>query len=352
VNIWYDGVIWTRQALGGVNRYFAKVIDGLPGDIAPTLTLEQRRDVNFPTNPRLRVLPCARQGEGAISWVDCDVFHPTYFETLSGVDIRRAKAPVVVTVYDALHELYPDLADPGGEQRAWKKAVIPAADHVICISGNTRRDVLEIFGVPEERVSVIHLASDLAPPPPDAAPPLEGPYFLYVGHRYCYKNVPRLLEAFARLRRRWPEARLCFTGTAFNDAERGRIASLGLAGAVVHAGRVSDERLAVLYAHAAALVYPSLYEGFGLPLLEAMRCGCPVAASNTSSVPEVAGDAALYFDPLDTEAMVQAMERTLADTAVRAALVARGRLRAGAFSWEKTVAETVAVYRMLAPTHG
>lgn len=313
------------------------------------LTLEQRRDVNFPTNPRLRILPCARQGAGAISWVDCDVFHPTYFEMLSGGDIRRAKAPVVLTVYDALHELYPDLADPGGEQRTWKKALIPVADHVICISENTKRDVMRLFGVPAERISVIHLASDLTPP--EAGPgkrSLEPPYFLYVGHRYDYKNVPRLLAALTLLRRRWPDVQLCFTGTAFSDAERQDLTDRGLGQAVRHAGRVSDAQLADLYAQAVALIYPSLYEGFGFPLLEAMRCGCPVVAANTSSLPEVAGDAGLLFDPLDSEAMAQAMERVLADGALRADLIERGRRRELNFSWEKATAQTVAVYRAVA----
>lgn len=350
MRVWYDGVIWSRQALGGVNRYFARIIDGLPEDVLPVLTVERRRDVNFPSNPRLTVLDTPRSGPGCVERVDCDVFHPTYFETLChGGSVLRSGAPVALTVHDALHELYPELADPGGEQRAWKKALIPHADHVICVSHNTKKDVMEIFGVPGERISVVHHASDLRADMAGDAPDLrERPYFLYVGHRYCYKNVPRLLGAFAALRSKWPDVELRFTGAPFGEAEKRLILELGLQGAARVEGCVPDGRLAALYRNAVALVYPSLYEGFGIPLLEAMACECPVAASDTSSIPEVAGDAGLLFDPTDTEAMAHAMERLLEDRELRASMIARGRERAAGFTWEKSVAATVEVYRALA----
>lgn len=354
MRVWYDGVIWSRQQLGGVNRYFSRIIDGLPGDVSPVLTVERRREVNFPASERLEVIEVTRGGAGRVRRVPCDVFHPTYFETLSGADVMDAGAPVALTVHDALHELHPELADPGGEQRAWKRALIPRADHVICVSHNTKKDVMEIFGVPGERITVVHHASDLcadmAPQAPDLA--CARPYFLYVGHRYCYKNVPGLLRAFAALRSKRPDAMLRFTGAPFSEAEKRQLAELGLLDAARCEGCVPDSRLAALYKNAVGLVYPSLYEGFGIPVLEAMACDCPVVASDTSSIPEVAGDAGLLAAPGDTEAFVHHMLSLLDDPGLRAGLIARGRARAALFTWERAVEATVSVYRALAGRGG
>nr|WP_321397808.1 glycosyltransferase family 1 protein [uncultured Desulfobacter sp.] len=349
MKVWYDGVIWSRQIMGGVNRYFAKLIDGLPREIEPTLTVEHIRDINFPTNPGLKILRCTRNGQGVIPHVQCDIVHPTYFELLSNADILKSHAPVVLTVHDMLHELLPDLADPGGEQRAWKKELIPKADHIICVSRNTKKDVMEIFDVPESRISVVYHASDLSVNMAKEDQLFyEWPYFLYVGHRYGYKNVARLLDAFSFLRKKRTDIHLCFTGAPFSAEERSHIVSLGLETAVVYSGYVSDSQLASLYKHAVALVYPSLYEGFGIPLLEAMACNCPVIASNTSSIPEVTGDAGLLVDPLDTHAMAHAMGLLLDDEVLRKNLVERGNDRASLFSWKKTVDDTVNVYHTVA----
>ncbi|MBF0234254.1 MAG: glycosyltransferase family 4 protein [Desulfamplus sp.] len=346
MKVWYDGVIWSRQIMGGVNRYFARLIDGLPNDVEPVLTVEHIRDIHFPTNPRLKVLRCTRKGDKIISDVQCNIVHPTYFELLSNRDILKSHVPVVLTVHDALHELFPALADPSGEQQAWKKALIPAADHLICVSHNTKKDVMEIFGVPESRISVVHHASDLSVNMANEYQlAYEWPYFLYVGHRYSYKNVPRLLDAFSILKKKRTDIRLCFTGTPFSAEERCHIASLELDNSVIYSGYVSDSKLAALYKNAVALVYPSLYEGFGIPLLEAMACNCPVIASNTSSIPEVTGDASLLVDPMNTDEMAHAMGSLLDDDSLRKNLVERGKYRTDMFSWEKTVADTVKVYR-------
>ncbi|BBO88327.1 mannosyltransferase [Desulfosarcina ovata subsp. ovata] len=337
--------------MGGVNRYFARIIDGLSEDIFPTLTVECLRDINFPGNPKLHVVPCTRKGKEAVRWIDCDIFHPTYFEMLSYGDILQARAPVVLTVHDTLHELYPELADPDGEQRAWKKRLIPAVDHIICVSENTKKDVMKIFGVPSDRIDVVYHASDLSWA--KCEPVLRqnnAPYFLYVGHRYCYKNVPRLLQAISTIRSGFPGVQLIFTGDPFTDKELQMMAALGLSEAVQHVGRVSDPQLAGLYYEAVALVYPSLYEGFGLPVLEAMSCKCPVIASNSSSIPEVAGDAGLLIDPLETDALADAMKRVLANPALRAKMVDRGLQRSRLFSWEKAVEKTISVYQRLAAT--
>jgi glycosyltransferase involved in cell wall biosynthesis len=171
---------------------------------------------------------------------------------------------------------------------------------------------------------------------------------LYVGARGGYKNFERFVRAFALSQRLHQEFDLlCFGGGPLQTAERQMIADAGLGPDQVVQMGGGDEILAALYQQAAALVYPSLYEGFGIPPLEAMAVGCPVICSNSSSLPEVVGDAAESFDPLDQEAMLAAMEAVLASPTQRSALVAAGRIRYQQFTWKKCARETEAIYRKL-----
>ncbi len=175
-----------------------------------------------------------------------------------------------------------------------------------------------------------------------------GPYFLYVGQRSGYKNFARLLNAYASLPRIRNEFDLISFGTnAFTPQEKEAIHSLGLDPMRVRHLSGDDASLAYLYRKATAFVYPSLYEGFGLPPLEAMSLGCPVLCSNTSSMPEVVGDAGLFFDPLDSEAIRQAMESVASSLELRRDLISRGTQRVKSFSYDRCAAETLAVYGSL-----
>jgi glycosyltransferase involved in cell wall biosynthesis len=223
-----------------------------------------------------------------------------------------------------------------------------AAQAVICISENTKNDLLERYPVAADKVRVTHLASEI-----DASLAL-GPetvpsrrYFLYVGLRYRYKNFNGLLAAFARMLSARPGLALCVVGAPFNDTEKKLIVELGLASAVEHYEQVSDAHLAKLYYHSVAFVYPSLYEGFGIPPLEAMACSTPVVASNRSSIPEVIGDAGLLFDPERTDELTDILITLTDDPPLREQLIAKGHKRAKAFSWDKTVSQTLEIYREL-----
>jgi glycosyltransferase involved in cell wall biosynthesis len=184
---------------------------------------------------------------------------------------------------------------------------------------------------------------------------VEPPYILYVGALESRKNLPRLLEAYARLRAWSPQWRLVIVGARkwkfspiFDTVQR-----LALEGHVTFTGYVADEHLPALFTGADLFAFPSLYEGFGLPVLEAMACGAPVVTSNTSSLPEVAGDAALLVDPYDVEQIAQAMWLVLSQPALAAQLRAKGLARAAQFTWERTARETIAVYeRVLAGEDG
>jgi glycosyltransferase involved in cell wall biosynthesis len=235
----------------------------------------------------------------------------------------------------------------------WKKDAVSRADHVICISENTRRDLVEMFGVAETKVSVVYLGYDeLATsgkePEAVAAVTSSCPYLLYVGTRGGYKNFEGLLRAYASsgfLRDNF--SLVTFGDGPFRGEENLLIKELGLSNGQVKQIGGEDNVLGHLYKGAAAFVYPSLYEGFGIPPLEAMSIGCPVICSNTSSLPEVVGNAGEYFDPGSIESIRTALETVLQSTTRRDDLIKMGHMRSASFSWARCADETLAIYRSL-----
>lgn len=256
----------------------------------------------------------------------------------------RRPCPGVVTIHDLAFEDHPeDFARlTGWKYRTFAPRAARSAERVICVSEHTREDVCRRWGVPEERTRVILPAPTL--PRTDAEPP-EGPYLLYVGDLRRKKNVVRLAHAFRRLHEEGLPHRLVLAGI---DAGEGAnvIAAAGRA-PVELTGWVTDAELDALMRGADALVHPSLHEGFGLVLVEAMARGCPVVAARATVLPETCGDAAVYFDPLDTADMARAIRSVVEDAALRATLAERGRERAGRLSWKRTARETLDVYREL-----
>jgi glycosyltransferase involved in cell wall biosynthesis len=232
------------------------------------------------------------------------------------------------------------------------------ADAVIVPSEAVKGDVMRILGLPRERVFAIPEAAGPAFHPQDAVAieavrrryGLEGPFLLSVGSLEPGKNRERLLQAFARLRARGLTHTLVVAGQRAwrYEGEAPLAQQLGLADSVRFLGHVPQADLPALYSAAEVFVFPSLYEGFGLPALEALACGTPVVASNVSALPEVVGDAALQVPPLDVEALADAMERLLRDDGLRSDLRERGLARAAQFSWEKAARQTVEVYRWAA----
>jgi glycosyltransferase involved in cell wall biosynthesis len=360
MRVLYDGKIYNIQAAGGVNRYFANLIGRLPPEIVPHLTTCATRAVNFPDHPNLKLYNYRRFRPAGLSYRleklffktisrmrRYDLAHPTYYTLLSEQELADYHCPVVITVWDMIHELFPQL-DPTGRNAAEKRRAVMSAQAVICISENTRNDLLERYRVPEEKVKVTYLASEIDGQLSYGPEPVPSqPYFLYVGLRYFYKNFAGLLTALSKARTKCPEMRLCVVGGAFNSEERTLLASLKLSDNTDYYGQVSDAHLAKLYRCSIALVYPSLYEGFGLPPLEAMSCGTPVIASNRSSIPEVVGDAGVLFNPDSLKDLADILLHLFNDEAERQRLIARGYQRAKLFSWAKTVDQTLEIYRSL-----
>ena len=351
-------MIYLIQNAGGVNRYFANLISRLPADVTPYLTTCQSRQINYPAHPNLKVYRYKRFRPAGVSYRlekyffdyvaasrRFDLAHPTYYTLLSRSEVGQYRCPVVLTVWDMIHELFPE-QDPTGWNAGVKRKAIEAAQAIICISENTKKDLLERYSLPESKVKVTYLASEIDESLAHGPEPVpSAPYFLYIGLRYSYKNFDGLLKAFSKAHSSRPGTELCVVGAPFDDAERKLMAELKINDAVRHYGHVSDAHLAKLYRCSVAFVYPSFYEGFGIPPLEAMSCGAAVIASNRSSLPEVVGDAGVLFDPAALDDLADIMLRLLDDEGERARLIAKGRERAKVFSWDKTVAETLAVYR-------
>jgi glycosyltransferase involved in cell wall biosynthesis len=285
-----------------------------------------------------------------------DVLHSPHHTTpLLPCGCRR-----VVTFHDLTFFLLPERYPPTRRLyfQTMTRLSARVAGAVVVPSEAVRRDVVRILGLPPERVFAIPEAAGPAFHPQDATAVsavrrrygLNGPFILSVGSLEPGKNRERLLEAFARLRARGLEHMLVVAGQrAWRYEGEGPLAQrLGLAESVRFLGHVPQADLPALYSAAEIFAFPSLYEGFGLPTLEAMACGTPVVASNVSAVPEVVGDAAIQVSPLDVEALADAMERLLRDERLRDELRERGLKRAAGFSWEKTARQTAGVYEWAA----
>jgi len=246
--------------------------------------------------------------------------------------------PTATTVVDLQHEELPEFF--GRAELAYRKAVygrtIRRSRLVVAISEHSRSTLIERFALAPEHVRAIPLAVDHDAFRRDDEVQ-RGEYLLYPARPWPHKNHARLFDAFARLRTRRPDLRLVLTG----EGDYGPLPP-----GVEARGRVSRDDLVRLYQGAAALAFPSLYEGFGMPVLEAMACGCPVACSNVTSVPEVAGDAARMFDPRDVDGIVAALEEVLNDPEPWVAL---GLERARAFTWDACARAHDEVYRELYP---
>jgi glycosyltransferase involved in cell wall biosynthesis len=253
----------------------------------------------------------------------------------------RRPCPGVVTVHDLAFEAIPNemRGATAWKYRTFLSRAARSAERIICPSRFTAQDVSERYGIEAERIRVIPEAPALAP---GAQPSPEGPYLLSAGDLRPKKNLPLLIEAYLMLRRGGLEHRLLIAGADLGIG--GELRRLARGEPVELLGFVSDERLDALMRGADALIVPSLYEGFGLIVLDAMQRGCPVVLARAGALPETGGSAAAYFDPHDADELAAAVGRVVGDRREGERLAELGRSRAREFSWEKSAAATAAVY--------
>ena len=291
-----------------------------------------------------------------------DLYHSPYY-----LMPYRPKVPTVVTVYDLIPLLFPQHVSTTARLLfRWMMALaLRVASHVIVISQATRRDLLTFYHLPPKKVTAISLAAEptFHPPPLTEVKrvrhkyTLPEDYLLYLGINKPHKNLVRLIDAFSRITHH--VSRFTFHASRFTLIIAGawdsrypepqqRVEALGLENVVRFLGPVPEADLPALYAGAALFVFPSLCEGFGLPVLEAMACGTPVVCSNTSSLPEIVGEAALTFNPLDVTEMAAKIEEASGNEVLREEMRDKGLQQAAKFSWEKTARETLKIYREVA----
>lgn len=333
----------------GVQRATIELANAIAarGDVDLSVLVSREEDASALVPSIHRVVHPTRLTAGIVPW------HSLPHHLLNGFDVvhcptarvpfrGKPRARTIITI----HDLVP-LAAPETHRltyRVYFRFVLPRAldrfDSIVAVSESTRRDLQRFYAIDAARIRVVPEACAWRPVARSAVVMEKEAYFLWVGTLEPRKNLRRTIEAFTAWRTRsGSRDRLLVVG-ARGWGESG----LSLADGVEVLGYVDDSRLRDLYGRAKALVYPSLYEGFGFPVLEAMTLGCPVITSRNSSLPEVAGDAAIYCDPLDVASIGSAMER-VSDDQERARMIDAGLARAAQFSWERAAAEMVAIYR-------
>jgi glycosyltransferase involved in cell wall biosynthesis len=278
-----------------------------------------------------------------------NILHRTFYKKkIWKTKPKRTKA--VLTVYDMIDEKF----SPESSFCQVKREAIESADHIISISQNTRKDLLELMDIDPEKVSVVYLGHSLlskASKSDQLSVQVDEPrpYILYVGERSGYKNFVSLLRAYSSSKRLLEDFNLvCFGGGDFSQSELDIISSLAIPNENVRYVSGSDEKLIAYYREANVFTYPSLYEGFGIPPLEAMSLGCPVVCGNVSSLPEVVGDAAELCDPSRPESIAFSLEKVLFSDEYSKLLRQQGLAQSQQFSWEKCAEETFKVYQSIA----
>ena len=275
-------------------------------------------------------------------YYDSNIIHNTYYNPIK---YNTSHAKKIITVFDMIHELFPGQFSKKDKTTKQKKFAVANADHIICISNNTQKDLIKFFNVDINKTSVIHLGFSFRTREIKNPKKTNKPYLLYVGSRNGYKNFTRFIEAYATPKIRNFFDLVIFGGNKLNNEEISLFNRLQIPKENFKQVNGDDAMLAGYYKNALLFVYPSLYEGFGIPPLEAMHYGCPVACSNAGSIPEVVGNAALLFDPYSVESIRDNIISVAYEDKLRLSLTSKGFEQVKKFSWEKCARETYKVYK-------
>jgi glycosyltransferase involved in cell wall biosynthesis len=356
------------QRYGGISRYFYEIIRS----VNTKQGYEACLPIRLSANHYLRKLPALTYRRfdyilKGFNWIvyninrshtikntfkilsDFDVFHPTYYDPYF-LPFSLNK-PFVLTIHDMIHDIFPEYFLKFSRIAPAKRTLARKASRIIAVSENTKKDIMEQYGISGDKITVIYHGVSFLPRKNHIAISLPENYVLFVGDRHKYKNFQNFIESMADILRKKDWFLVCFGGGAFSRDEKLALRHLEIHNKV-KALAGDDALLAYLYRHAGVFVCPSLYEGFGMPVLEAMSCGCPVATSNVSSLPEVGGDAVSYFDPYDKPSIEGAVRRIIDDKEYRLELIARGLKQVRKFSWDKAAEETCGVYEKALESQG
>lgn len=367
MRLFFDNQIFLSQNFGGISRYFTEIISGLKqyGNVEIEYNLWHCENAHFkesklPFTSYGNFLPSFNfKGKGRVKKLlhhqneyqqkvklqkrNYDLFVPTYYDPYF-LDFI-GDTPYVLTVYDMIHELFPMyFANDQETLVQTKKLLIKKATKIIAISESTKSDIVRLNPeVDKSKIEVVHLSHSIKEGI-DKVLPLPKKYILFVGNRRIYKNFKFFLETVTPLLRREKELHLVCTGPTFTDDELWCFREQGVEKQLFHF-KATDEELKNLYRDAQVFVFPSEYEGFGIPILEAMASGCPVIASATSSFPEVAGEAALYFNLGDQAGLAEALEKVIFNPEIKNQLREKGYEQVKKFSWDKTAKGCYEVFK-------
>ena len=359
--ILYDYQILRVQKYGGISRYFYELAIRIKDRNRVKVPCLLSRNEYFQAyyKKQKNKLSCVPKTGRIIRWFNklytClmvkffrpDIIHPTYYSPY--ILKCKGKSKLIVTVHDMIHELFSEHIEPSGKVRLQKKQMVASADKIIAVSQCTKNDLIKILHVPPEKIEVVYHGTPLVNRGKKVLLPSK--YLLFVGGRWYYKNFTRFIEAVAPILQQEKDLYLiCTGGGSFSDKEKEMIKNAHLTDKVQQLN-LSDEELFYTYERALCFVFPSLYEGFGLPVLEAMACHCPVLLSNTSSLPEVGGDAALYFDPHSATSIRKTVQKVAQSEQVRKEMIQKGSEQVKKFSWDKCTKQTLEVYKKVLQEH-
>lgn len=275
---------------------------------------------------------------------DFDIFQPTYYDPYFLPFLR--KKPFALVVHDMTHEIFPETVSKKDKTIKWKEKLVYRADKIIAISENTKKDIIKFYNVSEEKIDIVYLATSIKVPKEKLDIELPEKYILYIGNRNTYKNFELFVKAITPMLKGQKSLYLVCAGSGnFSEKEITLFEELGIKEKTVHIKFKDDNELAYIYNNAVCFAFPSLYEGFGIPVLEAFACNCPAIISNTSSLSEVGGDAVEYFDPNSKESIFSAVKKVVRDADLRKKMIKNGRVRLGLFRWRITCKNFINVYK-------
>jgi len=351
----YDHQVFFTQNFGGISRYFCELIKHSKGFFNYSIggvfsdnyyTNELGFHHSFPikikNKGRMQILlNLILQKYNDLDTINklkkkCDIYHPTYYNPRL---IHKTDKPVVLTVHDMIYELTPGDFPIDNVIITQKQLMILNATEIIAISENTKKDVLKFYPqIPEDKISVIYHGTSMS----KYEIKEKQPYILFTGERYFYKNFNNFILAVAPLLTTYNLQLKC-TGRPFLQSEIELLKQLNILERT-SVQFANEDELKELYANALCFVFPSMYEGFGIPILEAFACGCPLVLSDASCFPEIAADAGIYFDPYSIEDMRKKIEHVICSDTLRNDFMKKGFERLEIFSWRKCTEQTAKVY--------
>jgi len=355
LRVYFDYQAFIHQTFGGVSRYFAEIIARLPQyNIIPILGVRYsdnthlralKNNVSPVTHRKIAKRLNRRYCRTQIRDGQFDIIHATYFDPYV-LAANTKHRPLVITIHDMIDEVMHE-----GHHTPRRKALLARqATQIIAVSRHTQKDIMRLLHIAEDKISVVYHGNSIVAAEPQHIPELPTRYVLYVGGRQRkYKNFHLFLQAMQPIIGSEQMDILC-VGQPFTTEELTAIRSLGME-QNVHSLFAGDDQLYYIYHHAQCFVYPSCYEGFGLPILEAWSAGCPLILSRSSCFPEIAGEAAAYFEENNVADLTKQTLRVLRSETVRNELIEKGQARLHNYDWDKAAKETAHIYRDIYSRH-